>query len=166
LIAVHFLREVLSLLPYSLEKPVSVSLLCGGDVTTETSEVTVLLSIHWSHQRMGLLLTDNKRLQRNQGTRSRGLERERNRCGLGRKLHLMVTRFGFFRSLWFASSRSAGIVFLSKLVINLSEQVLRECSEEIPSEIQGLEHISVLVGSLGNELTLRDNVRDIGREEG
>jgi hypothetical protein len=68
----------------------------------------------------------------------------------------MVTRFRFFcAAFWFASSRSAGVVFLSNLVINLPEQVLGECAKKIPGEIKRFEHISVLVGSLGNEFTLR-----------
>jgi hypothetical protein len=73
---------------------------------------------------------------------------------------LVVTSLGLLgTSLWFASSRSARVVFLSKLVVDLPEQVLGEGSEEVPSEVQRLEHIPILVGALGDELTLRRIVR-------
>jgi hypothetical protein len=56
--------------------------------------------------------------------------------GVGRVSDLMVTGLGLLgTSLWFASSRSAGVVFLSELVVDLSEQILGKGSEKVPSEV-------------------------------
>ena len=63
-------------------------------------------------------------------------------------LGFLGTRFGL------AASRATRIILLSELVIDFSKKILGEGSEEIPSKVQTLEYISVLVRALGDKFAL------------
>ena len=53
-----------------------------------------------------------------------------------------------------ARSRATRVVLVAQLVVDLAQQVLGEGAQQVPRQVQGLEHAPVLIGALRDELAL------------